>query len=440
MITRASPTSDSIAGPAGLPFLGSTLSFLAAPREFAERLHNRYGPVSRVRYFGKDVVFLLGADANEAVLLDRHQSFSSSGGWAYIGEFFRGGLMLRDFGDHREHRRLLQDSFRQPALRRYAVLMSSTVANDLEGWREKADGGAYWAVRQLMMRTALTTLLGMAEERGAALGRHFMRTLEATYGLLPRFVPGSARQRGIESRRWLEVQVGELVDIKRMSPGDDLLSQLIGKANAVDSSLTREMIVDHIIFLMMAAHDTTTSTLTAAIASLIDHPEWQDEVRAELATVDLAEPTLEQLAALPITEAVLNEAMRLHAPLGSIPRFTVKPVPVSGVVVPAGRHVIVSPDFVHRSPEHWPNPELFQPQRFLCSKTVAERHRFAWVPFGGGAHKCLGYHFAYLQAKILLAHLLRKWRLAGGSASPRRWIDLPMPRPHDGLPLRIERI
>jgi cytochrome P450 len=110
-----------------------------------------------------------------------------------------------------------------------------------------------------------------------------------------------------------------------------------------------------------------------------------------------------------------------------------------GHAIPAGTHVAVNTIFTHRMPAIWPGPLQFDPLRFT-EKASRARHKYAWVPFGGGAHMCLGLHFAYMQAKSFLYNLLTttKWSLARDYVP--RWQMWPIPKPRDGLPIRFERL
>ena len=130
------------------------------------------------------------------------------------------------------------------------------------------------------------------------------------------------------------------------------------------------------------------------------------------------------------------------APVPSLPRRALRPFSFGGYDLPAGARVSVSPAWTHMDPAIWPEPERFDPSRFE-PEAVRGRHRFAWVPFGGGAHMCLGLHFAVLQARLFSFHLHRRYRVVPGwevGAGWRgRWIEWPIPKPKDGLPLTIER-
>lgn len=95
--------------------------------------------------------------------------------------------------------------------------------------------------------------------------------------------------------------------------------------------------------------------------------------------------------------------------------------------------------FTHMMPEFWPDPERFDPTRFAPDQ-MRGRHKFAWVPFGGGAHMCLGLHFAHLQARIFFHHLLTTHRIVRATGAPTRWQYWPIPKPRDGLPIRFERL
>jgi len=118
-----------------------------------------------------------------------------------------------------------------------------------------------------------------------------------------------------------------------------------------------------------------------------------------------------------------------------VPRRAMRAFAFMGHQIPAGTHIGVNPMLTHRLPEHWPDPDRFDPLRFT-PEAVAARHKYAWVPYGGGAHMCIGLHYATMQAKIFAFHLLRGWRVTPDGPPPRMQL-FPMPKPRDGLPVRL---
>ena len=165
--------------------------------------------------------------------------------------------------------------------------------------------------------------------------------------------------------------------------------------------MATEEIHDSFIFLLAAAHDTLASAFTSLVYYLAAHPEWQDNLRAELTAGQLNAPVDAPLAALPLQDMCLWEALRLNAPAPVIWRRATQPFSIYGYDVPAGTITGVSPLLVHLDPAIWKNPTAFDPLRFTPEEE-AKRSRFAFVPFGGGVHKCLGLHFAQQQARIFL--------------------------------------
>ena len=123
-----------------------------------------------------------------------------------------------------------------------------------------------------------------------------------------------------------------------------------------------------------------------------------------------------------------------------IPRYALRPFAVGGHEIPGDTHVSVSPGMVARDPALWSDPLAFDPDRFLPGRAEDRRHRFAWAPFGGGVHKCLGLHFAMMQAKAFSFRFLRHWRVALADGRPTRWRTVPIPKPVDGLPVVLRRL
>jgi cytochrome P450 len=195
---------------------------------------------------------------------------------------------------------------------------------------------------------------------------------------------------------------------------------------------------------MMAAHDTTTSAITTLVYALAKHPEWQDRLRREAQTTaqvmaddNRSAPTLDDLALMTDIELVFKEALRLYQPLPTIARRALVDVEIHGKTIPAGTPVAVFPIQVHRSAEWWTNPEQFDPERFSPERAEHRRHAFAWAPFGGGAHMCLGLHFAEMQVKAVLLPLLRNWQWSVPNGYVPNYAYAPIAKPRDGLPVRL---
>ena len=434
-----------IPGSDGLPVVGNTLAILSGPSEFGRRMTARYGPVWRDRVFGARQVVLQGPDANELVLFDRDKLFSSEQGWGpLLNLLFPRGLMLMDFEHHRADRRVLAAAFKPDPMRHYAAVMNRGIAERLRAW-EGRPIRFYDAIKTLTLDLAAEAFLGV--ELGAdaeRLNRAFIDTVRASVAPIRRPWFGTTMRAGVKGRQALVDYLLPQVEARRTGDGRDIFSQVCQAVDEDGEPMPAAAIVDHMIFLMMAAHDTTTSSITSLLYLLGENPDAVAPLEAEavaLASQVGDAPTPEEAGALEAAERAFKETLRIVPPVPSLPRRALRPFSFGGHDFPAGTRAGVSIYATHHDPAIWPEPERFDPDRFRPD-AVRERHRFAWVPFGGGAHMCLGLHFAVLQARLFSFHLHGGYRVTPGWAVGEggdRWIEWPIPKPRDGLPLTIER-
>jgi cytochrome P450 len=422
-----------VPGDPGLPVLGHAIPFLTDARAHAVRQRQLYGPVFRGDFLGIATVSFTDPEGCGLLLRDREQRFSSLHGWGFsLGELFPRGLMLRDFDDHRRHRRVMQVAFRNDALERYVARMEASIARSVEGLPERVRFAG--AIKTATLNNAAAIFLGA--ELGPetdALNAAFVATVEASLAVVRIPVPGLSLWRGLRARARLDAALRARLPAARSGAGDDMLAELT-RAEVEGEAFDDDAIVDHMIFLLMAAHDTVTSTLTMAAYHLAANPVWQERLREELAPFGET-PSVDELARMELAERVVNEVLRLHPPVPFIPRRAMRAFRFRGLRIPANTHVVAVNLLTHRDPRFYPDPDRFDPDRFQRAEHRA--HPFAFTPFGGGAHTCIGNRFAMLLAKVVLHRLLRRVRLELPPGYVLRMRELPIPKPADGLPLRL---
>lgn len=433
-----------IPGDRGWPVLGHTVQALRDPKAFVASRAARYGLIYRRHMFGEEGVTLLGPEANELVLFDTARVFSSALGWGrMLDRLFPRGLMLLDFDEHRLHRRALSVAFKAGPMRAYRVALNRGIAAALDGWGDApGEMRFYPAIKSLTLDLAATVFLGADEtSETESLQRAFIDMVAASIAVVRWPLPGTAMARGVRGREAVAAYFATRVPARRAGAGDDLFSHLCRATYDDGRPLSVADIVNHMSFFMMAAHDTLTSSISSLIHFLARHPEWQERLREEAGRVAGTEGMLDEadLETLIETEMAFKEALRLHPPVPALPRRAVRDIEFRGVLIPAGTVVSIDPLFTHHMREIWDAPERFDPHRFTEAQS-AQRHRFAFVPFGGGAHMCLGLHFAYLQAKCFVWHFLRRYRVTLPAAEPSPWRMWPIPKPVDGLPIRLAPI
>ncbi len=427
-------------GRQGLPVIGHTLRYIRDPLGLFEEVHAERGPVSWMGATGRRWTCLLGPDASEAVFRNADRAFVSGPAWSYlVGPFFDRGLMLLDGEEHHRHRRIMQQAFTADRVERYTDAMHDPVERSLDTWTPAPGFAAYPALKELTLDLATRLFMGGTEaspERMAAVNRAFVDCVQAATSLVRVPLPGTRWRRGVRGRALLEDFLREHLPRARASEGDDLFSALCHARSEEGEVFTDTDVVNHMIFLLMAAHDTSTITLTAMMQHLGQHPEWQERCRAEALALG-ARPARADHAAMPSLDLVMRESMRLVTPVPVVARQAVKDTVVLGHRIPAGSYVMTAPLFTHHSPEVWPDPERFDPGRFSPERREDKVHRYAWHPFGGGVHKCLGLHFGGAEVVTVMSHLLRRfeWRLDPAYTCPIDYTSLPFPS--DGLPLDL---
>ncbi len=428
-----------VPGDAGLPVLGYTLAYMRDPNGLARARVAQHGEVSWMNAFGQRFISLVSADGVQFVLQNQGDLFAS-GAWEYfLARFFHRGLMLLDFDEHRLHRRVMQAAFRKEALAEYLRMMRPEIAAGMDAWPAGEGFLAFNHFKQLTLDLASRVFVG--EPPGAeaeAVNQAFFDTVQAPTGLIRFGLPGSRWARGLTGRKRLEAFFYGRIAKKRSEGGRSLFAELCAARDEQGKTFSDEDVVNHMIFLLMAAHDTSTITLTNIVYQLARHPEWQARLRSEAQALNpeaVAPDTLEQL---PQMDWVMKEALRITPPVPFIPRMATREASFKGFRIPKGAYVQIAPSYVHTMAEYWSHPEQFDPERFSPQRREDRSHPYAWAPFGGGAHKCIGLHFGVMEVKAILHSLLLRfeWSVPEGYEMPQDHTSLPVPK--DKLPIWLK--
>jgi cytochrome P450 len=433
-----------VLGDAGPPFIGHIIEMLRGGPDYLMFLYHTKGPV----VFGDSPVLpgvaALGPDAAQVIYSNRNKDYSQQGWTPVIGAFFNRGLMLLDFEEHLFHRRIMQEAFVRSRLVGYLEQMdnvvSQVIAND---WVvNDARFLLYPAMKALTLDIA--SMVFMGHEPGAdhdlvtKVNSAFTMTVRAGNAVIRTPVPPFTWWRGLRARKLLEDYFAERVRERRGKEGNDLLTVLCQTEDEEGNRFSDEDIVNHMIFLMMAAHDTSTTTATHMAHQLAANPRWQERCRDESNRLGDGPLDIESLEKLESLDLVMNEAIRLVSPVQWAMRRTVRDTELLGYYLPKGTNVIAYPGMNHRLPELWTDPLKFDPDRFTEPRNEHKRHRYAFTPFGGGAHKCIGMTFGQLEIKTILHRLLRRYRFElprpGYEAT---WDYRTIPIPMDGMPILL---
>jgi len=428
----------------GVPFFGHLYGMLTDTHGWLDRQYERYGPVFRARTPRLDSVFMLGPAANALVFQNERGNFSNFLAWDQVfATLFDNNLLERDFADHKANRRILQTAFKRPAIEAHMELMNPMLRDGIVAWQAGRNIRAMDHVKALLLNTGARVFLGSeAAAESDKLNRAFTAVVAATADPFKRReIFFSPYARGLKARQVLNDYIAANIAQRRRQSGRDLFSQVCQLRDEHGALFSDEAVRDHIIFVLFAAHDTTTSALCAVLYTLATNPAWQETLREEMRSLDREVLEFDDIPRLEKTGLTLKEALRMYPALCFMPRYTLEEFEFQGHRIPADCVVTVSALFTHYMPEYWRDPHTFDPYRFAPERAEEKQDFFQYIPFGGGAHKCLGMHFSEVQSKMFLFHLLRHFRVSKDRRMTKyRYNNVPLTFPVDGLPLRFDRI
>lgn len=428
----------------GMPIFGNTFRVIKDPVGFGREMKKKHGDVYKSNAFFQDIYNVRSPEAYQQILMDKNKDFSSEMGWEpWIGKVFPRGLMLLDFDEHKAHRAIMAPAFKTGPMKHYCDVMNREIPKRIKQWAEKKSFPFYPAIKQLSLDLATKVFFGELEDHQAKKINDALTNMVLAATTPVRIpLPFTQLRKGIKCREYVSAYLQSEIPARRDGDGDDIFSHICRAKDEDGNQFSDQDIIDHMNFLWMAAHDTITSSVTTLVHELGRHPEWQDKLRTEIADIRENEPgvTYDHLNKLTLTEYAFKEALRIHPPVPGIARQAVRDVELDGYFIPKGAQIGLTPAATHMDEDYWPNPEKFDPMRFSPEGGIRDRHKYAWIPFSGGAHTCIGLHFAYMQAKLIMAHLLPHYQIKVPEGYKADFIVLPLTKPKDGLPISLEKI
>jgi len=328
-----------------------------------------------------------------------------------------GSVFALDGDDHRQRRRLLAPPFHGKSIKNYENIIEEETLREIAGWPE----GKPFATLPSTMRITLNVILrAVFGAEGAELDelRRILPpwiTLGSRLAMLPKpsrtYGRYSPWGRMAEWRRKYEILLDKLIEHERADPNfenrNDVLALMLRSSYEDGSAMSRKDIGDELLTLLAAGHETTAATLGWAFERLSRHPDVLAELLAE---ADTDENEFRQATILEVqrNKTIIDMAgRRVHAPVFELGEW----------VIPRGSTIVVSIARMHAGAEAFPDPDRFDPRRFVGAKPPT----FAWIPFGGGARRCVGAVFANLEMDVLLRTVLRHFTIETTTGPGEKW-------------------
>jgi len=452
--TQNAISSNPIApGPQGQFLLGSILDFQRDQLGFILRLATEYGPVARFRLANVAFNLVSHPDGIQQVLQGNNHNYIKGEFFDPVRQVAGDGLFGSEGAHWLRQRRLMQPAFHRQRIAGFAEIMVRQTESMLERWdvltsSDKPVDVSYEFTELTMRIIAEAMFSTQLEEDVHRISESLTYLLaDIDYRFQVPIYPkiGFPTLRNLRAQKELDTVNEVLYRIirERRQNGaqhDDLLQMLMeARDEETGEAMSDQDLRDELITMFVAGHETTAVLLTWLFHILSSEPEWEirlvDEVTAALQG---RQPGFEDLVNFPTLRMAIDETLRLYPPVWITNRNAVKDDEICGYRIRAGEVAGIAPYVTHRLPEYWPNPERFDPMRFSPELTAA-RPRFAYLPFGGGPRQCIGNNFALVEAQLIFATLVPRFRLCAVPGRPVKLAPTATLRPKDGLWMKVEK-
>lgn len=422
------------------PWIGSTLVFGRDPLSFLQTLAAR-AKVSRF-HLGRLPVYLLNdVELIGDVLKSKIGEFEKSQFADELRQIIGNGLVTSDGEAWLKHRKIISPVMQRKQLEGYIPAIASAAhryaAGLREGQRNMHDDMMTLALEiigDVLFKANMGGCAHSVSKSLEAVTTHFHTLALGWQRILPRRLPTRARRRYRQESATLEMVVTGIIESYKRNPkaGATLLQVLLDAQQR--GEIAPRQIIDEALTMFLAGHETTALAVSYALYLVAGDDCVQERLRVEVDPLGDGPLTIEDLARLPYTQAVINEAMRLYPPIWSIIRRTTKPCRLGSLALKPGDHLMIAQWTLSRNAQWFPEPEQFKPERWLDGEAPP---RFAYIPFGAGMRKCIGDHFAMFEATVMLAELMRRASFARVDDVPLRLVPSVTLRPKDGIRLRV---
>jgi cytochrome P450 len=413
--------------PGWLPWLGHSPRLLSKPLEFMLSLQ-KIGALVRVDIGTVPVVVVTDPELTRQVLNDS-RTFDKGGPlFDKVRDLTGESLLTSAYNVHKRQRALMQPAFTRQRIKHYTAIMSEEIEAVLGRWQDGATIDVTEDVYNITARVGARTMFAAEIARPAVarivaalsiyLKELFIRVMAPSgfFNVLP--MPGNFRYR--RAFRILHEAIDEIIASYHASgvSHGDLLSMLIAGKDDDGVALTDQEIHNEVITLFLAGIETTGSTLSWTLYLLGQHPEVAAQVNAEVDSVLGGRGAeWEDLSRLVVTDRVITESLRIYPPGWFFTRTTTKPVMLGPHWLPEGTGLVYSPYLLHRSAGGFDKPDHFDPDRWLPERS-GDLPKSAFIPFGGGVHKCIGDRFGLTEVTLAVTMIASRWSLHPAGTRP----------------------
>ncbi|MBS2019677.1 MAG: cytochrome P450 [Deltaproteobacteria bacterium] len=430
----------------GHPLLGHLRTFNRERTEMLLRVGREQPEIASLRFgFVPCAIVSSPAIAHEMLATKPHAFVKSPGLAIFMRPLLGNGLLSSEHEVHAKQRKLLAPVFAHKRIASYAATMGERGARYASSLVHGAEIDAADDMMKLTLeivgKTLFDTELGAdsADEVGDALTIAMKTAMAQLSSLvpLPPSVPTPTNLKNRKAVARLDAILYRIIQQRRAQGGDrgDLLSMLLATQDESGAGMSDRQVRDEAMTLFLAGHETTANAMAWTLYLLAQHAEVRERLEAELDALG-HDPSYEELRELPYTLAVLKESMRLYPPAYMLARRAIQDVELGGHRLRKHTIVILNVLGIHRRPDTFPDPDRFDPTRFLGD---AERSlpRCAYMPFGAGPRICIGNHFALMEGHVLLATLARRVRLDLVGQADATMEPLVTLRPKGGIRMRV---
>ncbi|BDT88788.1 cytochrome P450 [Nocardia cyriacigeorgica] len=394
--------------------------FRVDPIALMRRVREECGDVGAFELAGKRVILLTGAEANEFFFRAGDEDLDQGAAYPFMKPIFGEGVVF-DAPPERRKEMLHNQALRGDQMRGHAATIAAEVDRMVANWGDSGEIDLLDFFAELTIYTSSACLIGVKfrnqlDGRFAQLYHDLERGTDALAYVDP-YAPIESFRRRDAARRELVALVQEIMDSRAANPpadssDRDMLDVLVSvPGEDGNPRFSASEITGIFISMMFAGHHTTSGTAAWSVIELLRHPEHLRKVVAELDELysDGSDISFGALRQIPQLEAVLKETLRMHPPLIILMRVARDEFEVCGARIEPGDMVAASPAISNRIAEDFPDPDTFDPGRYIDPNQEDIINRWTWIPFGAGRHRCVGAPFALMQLKAIFSILLRDW-------------------------------